>query len=263
MDLVEASARGYDQAIRHPWELARLHVIKKIISKYLLISNDSIILDIGCGDSFVSENLAKEYETSMIYAMDIAFTDEIINNFNQRFNYKNLRLYSSQDELKNNINKPVTVVLLTDVIEHIKDDVEFLNRLLKQNFIDDKTVFLITVPAYQSLFCSHDNFLGHYRRYTNKVLMQNTDAAGLTTIENGYFFFTLLPFRLFQVIKENIFNLKKKESSTDLATWKGGLFQAEFLKFILICDAEFSFFLKKLGIKLCGLSNYSLCRKHV
>ena len=64
--------------------------------------------------------------------------------------------------------KTFDTVFALNVVEHIEDDVLALrncNFLLK-----DGGTLLILVPAYQSLYCSFDQELGHYRRYTRKSL---------------------------------------------------------------------------------------------
>ncbi len=72
-------------------------------------------------------------------------------------------------------------VVLLDVIEHVEDPVAVLqhaSRVLKP-----EGKLLLTVPAYQWLFGTWDEALGHYRRYTNRKLEQQTVAAGFKTLE--------------------------------------------------------------------------------
>ena len=261
MDLVEAKERGYIISERHPWELARVTVLKKLISKNVPLNDNAIVVDIGCGDTFVVEELAKDYPQIFFYAIDIAFTDEMIKQYSEKLKVKNVFLYRSVDEFSANINHSASLIILADVIEHIEDDKKFISALIKNKFIGDDTLFLITVPAYQSLFCSHDIFLGHFRRYTNGKLKNNLSVSGLTVINIGYFFISLLPIRIVQVIKEKIAGFDLKKMSTGLTTWQGSKAKSAFFKNILIADIFISFPLKKIGINLPGLSNYAICKK--
>jgi SAM-dependent methyltransferase len=59
-------------------------------------------------------------------------------------------------------------VFALNVVEHIKDDVLALKNC--KFLLKDGGTLLILVPAYQSLYCSFDRELGHYRRYTRKTL---------------------------------------------------------------------------------------------
>ena len=85
-------------------------------------------------------------------------------------------------------------------------------------FITKETVFIITVPAFQSLFCSHDVFLGHYRRYNNALLRNNLQTANMNVVKVSYFFTLLLLPRLIQKTKETLISAKE---TTGLVEWKG------------------------------------------
>lgn len=261
MDLAEIKARGNDKMVRHPWELARLVALKKLISEQVNLKNQSTVLDIGCGDTFVVEQLAIDYPNVSFYAIDIAFTDEMIKQFSEKLRVKNVFLFSSVDDFISKTDHVAALIILTDVIEHIADDKKFISQLLQNKFISDNTLFLITVPAFQSLFCSHDIFLGHYRRYTNKSLRSNLSFAGLSIVRMGYFFTSLIPLRLFQVVKEKIFRYDKKNISTGLATWNGGSAKSNLFKNILLADISFSFLLNQMSINIPGLSNYAICKR--
>ena len=261
MDLVEA--KGKTIISRHPWEQARLFVIKKLIFKNILLQKDSIVLDIGCGDTYVVENLANQFPDVKFYAIDIAFTNELMDEYKRKLSVKNVFLFRALEDVPIIKSEKSSLVLLTDVIEHIQDDIKFMSELTQHETIGHKTIFIITVPAYQSLFCSHDVFLGHYRRYTNKSLRKNLSEAGLHTEKSGYFFSSLLPMRILQVLKEKVNNVKKEQATTGLVQWGKGKTISSLLKVVLLMDFEISFFLKKIGLNIPGLSNYAICKKSV
>lgn len=264
MDLKEYNIiKSNDVIIRHPWELARLVIIKNNIKKHIHFKKNTCVLDIGCGDLYISEELANDYPDVLFYAVDNAFTKDDISNHYLKLNKNNLYLFSSLDEVHLPENLSFSLVLLTDVLEHIEDDVAFLKNLVKINGINDDTKFIITVPAFNYLFSTHDKFLGHYRRYTNKTLKEVLESANLKVVEIGYFFVMLLPIRWFQVLKEKLLKLENTKNSTNLTTWSGGYLITNILKKTLILDYKISNFLKKLKIKLPGLSNYCICKKHV
>ena len=75
-------------------------------------------------------------------------------------------------------------------------------QVQSKNFVQNETIWFITVPAFQNLFCTHDVFLGHYRRYDNQMLISHTEKANLKTLDVGYFFMSLLLPRYLQVKKE-------------------------------------------------------------
>ena len=261
MDLAEAKERGFDDGVRHPWEMARVAVVSKLIRRHVALERDAIVMDIGCGDTFVVEQLAADYPDALFCAIDTAFSPELIERYRTRLNNPRIRPFASLDAIAPPLESPVSLVLLMDVMEHIEDDTAFLAALLDRPDVGLHTKFLITVPAYQALFCSHDVFLGHHRRYSRLLLRKRLEASGLRVIEIGSFFFTLLPVRLLQVIKERLLGLKPGKVSSGLVTWNGGAASAAMLREALLLDAGVSLGLSKLGVRLAGLSSYAICAK--
>jgi 2-polyprenyl-3-methyl-5-hydroxy-6-metoxy-1,4-benzoquinol methylase len=99
--------------------------------------------------------------------------------------------------------------LMLDVLEHIKEPVSFLKDLKKNISLSPDSHVIITVPAFQFLFSKHDRFLGHYRRYTEKMLTEQLAEAGFALVESGYFFTSLLLPRALGVLVEKM--LRKKQ----------------------------------------------------
>lgn len=255
LDLVESKNKS--NLNRHPWEYARFEVLLHFLKKKMLTNSRPVIVDIGCGDTFVVESILKHYPQAIIYAVDIAFTPEIINEIKEKGLSPKINLHYHLKEVP--LNVQADVILLMDVIEHIEDDVDFLKEVKLSHFSGGKTNWFITVPAFQHLFCSHDVFLGHYRRYDTTMLRTHLNKAELKTIEIGYFFFSLLVPRWLQVRKE-----KKKPASslsTGIVDWNKGVFITLAVKWMLILDFKFSKFLRLFGIKLKGLSVYSICQE--
>src|SRR5262245_34335058 len=188
MDLVEARARGFESSIRHPWETARFEVIDHLIRRHAPLPSGAVVMDIGCGDTFVVEELAARYPTSQLFAVDTAFSGELLEHYRERLNNPRILMSSSLDGMAPPPSRPASLVLLMDVIEHIEDDTGFLTGLHGRPYIGPDTRLLITVPAFQSLFSSHDTFLGHYRRYSNSSLRHLVERSGFRTLEIGYFF---------------------------------------------------------------------------
>jgi hypothetical protein len=257
MDLVEARARGFDAAVRHPWERARLALVRRLIARHVTLRPGATVLDIGCGDTFVVDELARAYPAVQFYAVDSAFTDDLIEAFRARLSVPNVSLFASLDAVP--LTKPASLVLLMDVIEHVPDDVEFLRAVCGGRYVDAQTRLLITVPAYQSLFCSHDRFLGHYRRYSNRTLRRLLDAVEVVPIEAGYLFASLLPVRVLQVLRERL--VGSTDAPTDLATWRGGEARSRALAAMLTLDGRIALLLVRVGVSIPGLSNFAICRK--
>lgn len=77
-----------------------------------------------------------------------------------------------------------TVVAL-NVVEHIEDDKKAIDNCIR--LLKPGGRLIILVPAFQTLYNSFDEELGHYRRYTARSLRALQEQAGLTVIHQQYF----------------------------------------------------------------------------
>lgn len=87
------------------------------------------------------------------------------------------------------------VILLADVLEHVADDRAFLTDVVTN--MRQGSTLLITVPAHQWLWSSHDAALGHHRRYSAAALRALCSDLPLTPVYRTQFNSLLLPLVLF------------------------------------------------------------------
>jgi SAM-dependent methyltransferase len=83
---------------------------------------------------------------------------------------------------------------LFDVLEHLRDDLEFLGEL-RRLLMPGGRLYL-TVPAYQFLWSSDDDFACHERRYALQDLTRKLERSRFRTLRATYFF-ALLPLPIF------------------------------------------------------------------
>lgn len=137
------------------------------------------------------------------------------------------------------------VVTLFDVVEHIQNDRVALNeckRVLKKDGF-----LLLTVPAFQIIFGSHDIFLGHKRRYTKKRVLSLLNDLLIKEIGywNCFLFFPIFIDRFFN----RKFNHKKYLIHNNLNK-------------ILSIIMKFENFLIRKRLKMpIGISIYCIARK--
>jgi hypothetical protein len=263
MDLIESRAFSFIKTSRHPWEVARLGIITSLLKSIIKETkkSDPVIFDIGCGDVFLAKNISKSVPNSEIHAVDTAFDDEKIQEMRKLTASSNILLYDNIENIALSGSKKADFVLLLDVIEHIENDAEFLARLAKNKNVTRETNFLITVPAFQSLFSSHDKFLRHYRRYSRKSLVRKISLSCYESMESGYFFHVLLFPRILRLYLEKLKPVKSSEYG--IGQWKHG----RILTWIIIVFLRIDYFLgrmfKSIGITIPGLSVYSICKPFV
>jgi ubiquinone/menaquinone biosynthesis C-methylase UbiE len=109
------------------------------------------------------------------------------------------------------------VVISCDCFEHIQDDhkaISEVHRVLKPGGI-----LIFTVPAFQSLYSSHDKALDHYRRYS-----KTTIGAAMAAFSKRKFYFwnTLLfpPAALSRLLRKNA---KPKVDNPQMGKFMNGM----------------------------------------
>lgn len=242
----------------HPWEYARAKVVKNLLGKFLNKEDTLYTIDIGCGDIFFLNQFCKTYTKTVPIAVDTAFTEDIINALSLQYECINVKLFNHINKV-NLDGQSANIIFLMDVIEHIKDDIQFLTEIKNQEYINNDTYFVITVPAFNNLYCAHDKWLGHYRRYNQQMLKDHTQKAGLTIVTGGYFFTTLLIPRLIQKKLES--SKKSEQEITGIGGWNGGKLISKIYEGLLLCDYYFFRIFRLIGIKMPGLSTYAICKR--
>jgi SAM-dependent methyltransferase len=260
MDLVERSAGLAEEVERHPWEVARLEVLVRLLAEHAPLRSDDAVIDVGCGDGFVASCVASRFAGTRVYGIDSGLTDAMIGAFEHRHPELGVRLYRTLDDLQEAIPTPAAAVLLMDVLEHIEDDSAFLVDLGRRPFVADATRLVVTVPAYQALFSAHDVFLRHYRRYTSRSLGAVLEGAGWQVLDRDYFFTSLLPLRALQRLKERLVGAGARVGVGDAA---GRVPAASLVSRALTADAALGLALRRVGIRLPGLSAFAICRTSV
>lgn len=233
MDLIESNIIN-----RHPWELSRVESLIKELKKYNIQGD---VLDIGCGDSYFDYELLKSNKSiNKLYGIDIYAKHEYTDgNYIVINNYKRLK------------NKKFDAIIMCDVIEHIEDDVNFLENTVK-NLLKKDGRIIITVPAYQSLFSKHDEELRHYRRYNIKMIKNICNKTSFKIMKYHYFYCLLLLPRL-------ISKLLKKDDKANNWKFSEDHFITKSIKSVLNIDY---FICKKMNKLSFGLSLFIILKKN-
>ena len=82
-------------------------------------------------------------------------------------------------------------ILMMDVLEHLPDDGAFLADIRDRT--EGRNYFFATVPAFDSLWSSHDEFLGHYRRYSRNRLVDVLRRKGYVVERAYYLYASIFP----------------------------------------------------------------------
>lgn len=105
------------------------------------------------------------------------------------------------------------LICMFDVLEHIPEPIETLRRL--NVMLSPGGRIVVSVPAYQWLWSSHDKFLHHRRRYTRKQVCTEAQAAGLLADRATYMNMILFPLAVVARLRDR---LLRSETSSGMAT---------------------------------------------
>jgi SAM-dependent methyltransferase len=240
------------QSKRHPWEKSRVKFIQKALKEYAPASFS--ILDVGCGDGYVADQLAKTLSPSEYIGFDVNLSASQIESYSKR---------NSQVTFINNsekiAGKKFDLVLLLDVLEHIDDDASALKEIVSEH-LSNKSKMLITVPAFQRLYGYHDSILGHRRRYNQNRLKDIVRGAGCKISAKGYMFASLLPVRALSFLLQRV-SFKQKPGYSGVGNWNGSLLVSDCIEHALTIDNQILFLFSKSGLLIPGLTIWALCEK--
>ena len=176
---------------KSPWFRQRNELIIEIIKRNNLSGN---FLDIGGGNGFQSRELMNLELIKEVYLVEPGY-EGCLNAKRRGIENVYCGLFQDFDFHENQIN----ISGLFDVIEHIEDDVKFLNELY-QKLNSDSNV-LINVPALNFLWSDTDTHSGHFRRYNMRDIKRIESETNFKVIESGYYFsYYILPLFLLRVI---------------------------------------------------------------
>lgn len=152
---------------RNPCKKYQLYLIQKLLGP----QKRGSFLDVGCGIGMITALVTKMgFQGQGIDPsyQSLATARKLHPHIQDCFSQNDL--FQLQDK------KKYGLVLMVDVLEHLKKDDHALrvaNRLLKP-----RGLFLLAVPAHQKAWTVRDDFGGHLRRYEKKDLIKKLQKAG-------------------------------------------------------------------------------------
>jgi len=195
---------------KHPWFIYRRKLVYNLIKT---IPKNARILDYGSGSGIFLKLLKQKgfinvigYEPSR----------------KMREKYKDIKIVKN----KNKISGKYDIILLLDVIEHIKNDELFISGISK--LLNQKGNLIITVPASNILWSSHDVLNKHYRRYNKKSLKKAFKKSELQILRLSYWnFFFFLPIAFIKILKRKS---KSQNSDINFMPWPASQIYKKLLK---------------------------------
>lgn len=250
MDLVE---QKIFTGLRHPWETSRVEAVKSLTRELISADQPVRALDLGCGDGYVAGQVFGGSPQVTAALVDVYFTDEAVAGMEShggRFAF-----HRSLDEAG---DEKFDIIMMLDVLEHEENDLALLKQVVDR--MADDGAILLTVPAFQSLFSRHDEFLRHFRRYSLGQLSAVAKEAGLAAEVSGYLYTSLLAPRLLAVVLQRL-GLSGGAEAKGVGGWSGGPMVTGLISGFLALENSILIALARIGIRPPGLTAWTLCRK--
>lgn len=168
---------------KHWWFRARREILARVIAR-LKLPSPAELLEIGAG---TGGNLGMLIQHGRVSAVEM-------DGFARQYaaDVSGLRVsYGCLPDQLAFADASFDLICLFDVLEHIEDDANALERV--HQLLKPGGRAVITVPAYQWLYGAHDRAHQHFRRYTARQLSLKARDAGLTVGRSGYFNALLFP----------------------------------------------------------------------
>ncbi|MCS6829397.1 MAG: class I SAM-dependent methyltransferase [Armatimonadota bacterium] len=177
--------RMYHYEHHYWWFVSRRELVDWLVRR-LPLPLHPVIVDVGCGTGATAVQL-QQY--GMVIGVDIS---PLALSWSRKRGLDNLLLAAA--ERLPLAKESVDVIVATDILEHLDDDIavlaEFYRTLKPGGYV------VVTVPAYSILWSEHDLALMHRRRYVAGVLAKRSRIAGFEVVRLTYALFFLFPLAL-------------------------------------------------------------------
>ena len=176
----------------------------RALQRELADTNYQRLLDVGAGSGFFSRWLLERSAIGEALCVDTGYREGKVEHVGD----KPLAFAPATGPVD------ADLVLMMDVLEHVDDDGQLLRQYLHK--VPAGSTFVITVPAFQFLWSSHDVFLEHRRRYTAASLARTVRDAGLEIERLHYFFALLFPLALVSRLADRLLRREGQETRSQL-----------------------------------------------
>lgn len=180
---------------RHWWFVGRRAVIAALLDRIDLPERPRI-LEAGCGSG---GNLDLLQDRGVVSAFEPF--DEALDSARGRHPATDVRQGHLPDQVPFEAGT-FDLIAALDVLEHVDDDVASLAALVR--LAKPGGAIIVTVPAHQVLWGSHDRRLHHIRRYGRRELRDIARAAGAEIVFETGFNTVLAPIAVVYRMIENL-----------------------------------------------------------
>ena len=195
----------------YPTYLFRKKLALMMLRRHL--AGRSNFLEIGAGRGDFSRTLLNHVKSGEI----IEFSDDAAEFLKHNLAESGIKIIKA-DFSNYNFTDKYSLIAMFEVLEHLKDDQAAIKKI--NNILEDKGLFILSVPAKMKRWSMTDKIGGHYRRYEKNHLIKLLNDNNFQIIDfasygfpllNAVCFFRNMFFKL-NFKKINVYQTKEKSS---------------------------------------------------
>jgi 2-polyprenyl-3-methyl-5-hydroxy-6-metoxy-1,4-benzoquinol methylase len=187
---------------QHWWWRAREKLILETLHAQQPAGGWKRILDVGCGDGLLFDQLTPFGEVEGVEPSAAAVSE--------RGPHRS-RIHTCPFDENFQPRQDFTLILMLDVLEHLADPAAALHHALA--LLAPGGMLLVTVPAFNALWTHHDVVNQHVTRYTRRTFRKLARTAGLDIQAERYFFQWLCPLKLATRVLERTIRLQPQPAT--------------------------------------------------
>ena len=175
--------RFFDLGETYFWLAGQNDLVERALTPYLTrLKTDAgprplRILDIGCGPGNTLRRLGR---WGVTLGMDFSLDALVFARTRGA-----ARVFSGDSMALPIASESMDCVVALDNLEHVEDDEKALREI--RRVLRPGGAFLLTVPAFMTLWRNHDIMYGHFRRYSKREFAKRVQLAGLVIEEHRFF----------------------------------------------------------------------------
>ena len=182
---------------QHWWWRAREKLILETLRAHEPAGGWKQILDVGCGDGLLFDQLAPFGEVQGVESSAASVSEH---------GPHRSQIHVCPFDENFQPGKEFGLILMLDVLEHLADPAAALRRALA--LLTPGGMLLITVPAFNAAWTNHDAVNEHVTRYTRQSFRTVALEADVDVLAERYFFQWLFPVKLATRVMERALFLK-------------------------------------------------------
>ena len=163
---------------RHWYYQAKARAIEGELRRHA--AEPGALLDLGAGSGFFARYLLDAGVVASAVCVDPGYLEEDLARSEERLRF-----------VRSLPGDVFDAVLMIDVLEHVEDDGQLFRDGVER--LRPGGMFVVTVPAFMSLWSSHDEYLLHFRRYRRAGLRKAIAHAEVRVHSLRYLFGALFP----------------------------------------------------------------------